>query len=132
MIRRKRGRTTQEIPRLREKWFGKLAEILEARVGEKITQVAKGILVRHEVNAEFAAPCVEALNFLGRERAPAMPDAFIFFVGEGVLGIKLQLVDFEIGKLLGEIEQRLQLWHPATRDVEHDAAPREVRPVANF
>ncbi len=93
--------------------------------------MTEGILVRHQVNAQFAAARVEDLDFLCRERAPALPDGFIFLVGERVLGVKLQLVDLEIGKFFGKVEQGLQLRHTAARDVEHHAAPCKVRPVAD-
>ena len=93
--------------------------------------MAEGILVRHEVNAEFAAARVELADFRAGQRAPALPDGFVFPVGERVLGVKLQLVDFEIGKLFGEVEQRFQLRHAAARNVEHHAATREIRPVAD-
>ena len=96
-----------------------------------MTQVAEGILVRHEVNAEFAAARVEDLDFPGGERAPALPDGFVFAISERVLRVKLQLVDFEIGKFFGEVEQRFQLRHSAARDVKHHAATRKIRPVAD-
>src|SRR5258708_38974215 len=99
---------------------------------KKVTQMAERILVRHEVNAQLAAARVEDLNFLGRERAPALPDGFVVAIGKRVLGVKLQLVDLEIRKFFREVEQRFQLRHAAARDVEHHAATREIRPVANF
>ena len=94
--------------------------------------MAKGILVRHEVNAQFTAALVEDLDFSGCQRAPALPDGFVFFVGERVLGVKLQLIDLEICQFLREIEQGFQLGHATARDIEHHAASREVRPVADF
>ena len=94
--------------------------------------MAEGILVRHEVNAEFAAARVELADFRAGQRAPALPDGFVFAIGERVFGVELQFVDFEIGEMFGEIEQRFQLRHAAARDVEHHAAAREIRPVADF
>ena len=131
MVRRERRRAAEKIFRLGFVRLGNFTEFFQSRVFEKIAQMAEGILVRHEVNAEFAAARVEDLDFLRRQRAPALPDGFVFSVGERVFGVKLQLVDFEIGQFFREVEQRFQLRHAAARDVEHHAAPREIRPVAD-
>src|SRR5258708_23015544 len=99
---------------------------------EKIAQMAEGILIWHEINSEFAAARVEDLNCLGSQCAPALPDGFVLRVGKRVLGVKLQLVDLEIGKFFGEVEQGFQFRHAAARYVEHHAATWKIRPVANF
>jgi len=102
------------------------------RVFKKISQVAKRILIRHEVNAQFAAARVQLLNILRGECSPATPNGFIFPEGEGVFGVKLQFVDFEIRKFIRQVEQRRQLRHSASRDIDHHAAAGEVRPVADL
>ena len=79
-----------------------------------------------------AAARVELADFLAGQRAPALPDGFIFPVGERVFGVKLQLVDFEIGEMFDQFEQRFELRHAAARNVQHHAPARKIRPVADF
>ena len=65
--------------------------------------------------------------------APQLCQTDLYFaIGERVFGVKLQLVDFEIGEVFGEVEQRFQFRHAAARNVEHHAAARKIRPVADF
>ena len=81
---------------------------------------------------QLAAAGVQTADFPRRERAPALPDGSILAVGEGVLGIELQFVDLEPRQLFGQVEEGFQFGHPAARDIQHYAAPRKVRPVADF
>ena len=89
--------------------------------------MTEGILVRNQVNAEFAATRIKFADFFAGQCAPALPDGFVLAVGERVLGVKLQLVDFEISEMLGEIEQCFKFGHAAARNVEHHTATREIR-----
>ena len=112
--------------------LGNLGEFFEPRMFQEIAQVAEGILVRHQVNAEFPAARVELADFLAGQRAPALPDGFVFAIGERVFGVELQFVDFEIGEMFGEFEQRFELRHATAGNVQHHAAARKIRPVADF
>ena len=95
-------------------------------------EVAEGILVGHEVNAQLPAVRVELADFIAGQRAPALPDGWVMAIGECVLGIELKFVDFEIGEVPDQFEQCFELWHATARDVQHHAASRKIRPVANF
>ena len=57
---------------------------------------------------DVAAAPVEHLDFFRCECAPVFPDRFIILIRKGVFGIQLQLVDFEIGQVFGEVKQGFQ------------------------
>ena len=122
----------QEILGLGLVRLGNFGEVLESAIFEEIAEMAEGVLIGHKVNAQFAAAGVEDADFLAGEGAPALPDGLVIPVGEGVLGVELQFVDLEIGESFDEVEQGGQLGHAAAGDVEHNAAPGEVGPVADF
>ena len=68
--------------------LGNFGELFKFWMFEKIAQVAEGILVWHEVNAEFAAACSEDLDFLCCWSAPNSfaRRVWYFRSGERVLG----------------------------------------------
>ena len=49
-----------------------------------------------------------------------------------MFGVKLQLVELEIGEAPGEFEQRFEPGHATPRNVEHHATTREIRPVVDY
>ena len=132
MIRRERRRTADKFAAVVGVRSGDLGQFFKPGMLQKIPQVAKGILVRHEVNAKLLAARVELANFLAGQRAPALPDGLVLAIGECVLGIELKFVDFEIGEVLDQFEQCFELGHATARNVQHHAAPRKIRPVADF
>jgi hypothetical protein len=91
--------------------------------------VAKRILVRDEVDAEFAAAGIQFANFAGSKGAPVAPNGFVFPVSEGVFHVQLELVYFEVGKVLDEFQQCVEPWHTCARDIEHDAAAGKIRVI---
>src|SRR5207247_2610650 len=104
MIRRKCRGESEEIAGRTLARPGDFCEFSQARMFEKVAQVAEGILVWHEVNAELATVRVERPNLGRRQRAPVPPGALVFAVGERVLGVELELVYLEIGQMLNEFE----------------------------
>src|ERR1035441_7044627 len=105
MIRRERRRTADKFAAGVGVRSGDLGEFFKPGMFEKIPQVAEGILVWHEVNAEFAAARFELANFLPGQRAPAFPDELVMAIRERVLGVELKFVDFKIGKVLDQFKQ---------------------------
>jgi hypothetical protein len=105
--------------------------MVEARMLEKTAEVTERILVGDKVDAKLATPPVEPLNIAGRESAGFAPDRFVSPVSERVFGVKLELVDLEIGELFDELQQRFDRWHSSSRNVEHDTAPGKVGPIAD-
>ena len=132
MIRRERGGTTDKFAAGVLVGFGNFGEFLQWRMFKKESQVAEGVLIRHEVNAKFATARIELADFLASQCAPALPDEFVVAIGERMLGVKLQLVDFEIGEMFREVEERFQLWHAPARNVQHHSTARKIRPVTDF
>ncbi len=132
MIRCERRRTPKEFTAGVFVRFGNFGEFLEAGTFQKIAQMAEGILIGHEINAEFTTARIEPANFRAGQSAPALPNGFVTAIGERMFSVELQLVDFEIGEMLSKIEQRFQFRHASARDVEHHAAARKIRPVADF
>ena len=131
MIRSEGGRIAQEGAAFAFVGLLDLGKFLQRRMFEPVTQMPERVLVRHKINAELAATGVQLEDFVAGERSPAAPDWFVVAIGEGVLGVELELIDFEIGEVINQIEQRMEVGNTATRNVKHDAAPREVGIVAN-
>ncbi len=78
-----------------------------------------------------AAEGVELADLLGGERARRPVDLGVVPVGEGVLGVQLDLVDLERGET---VDQRVQGLGPrdlVAGDVEHHPAHLEVGVVAD-
>lgn len=98
---------------------------------KEAAEVPERILVWNEVDAKLSAPPVELLNVTGCECAGLLPDRFVSAISERVFGVKLEFVDLEIGEEFDELQQCFQGWHSTPRNVEHDAAPRKVGPIAN-
>ncbi|MPN31686.1 hypothetical protein SDC9_179160 [bioreactor metagenome] len=48
-----------------------------------------------------------------------------------MLGVELELVNLEAGKVFDQIQQRRQVRYPAARDVQHDATPGEIGVILN-
>ena len=46
---------------------------------------------------------------LARERAPAAPNGSIFLIGESVLSVELEFVDFEVSQHFDQMLQRFSL-----------------------
>ena len=51
---------------------------------------------------------------------------------EGVLGIQLELIEFQLRQLLNQTFQGLKGWYFTTTDVEHDTAMIEVGLIKDF
>ena len=106
-----------------------LGERPVAVVDQPPVQVAEAVLVRHQLDEAAPAVGVEGADVRRRQRAGLRPDLFVPPVGEGVLGVELELVELELGQQLDQAEELGERRHPAAGDVEHDAAQIEVRPV---
>src|SRR4051794_22349677 len=52
-------------------------------------------------------------------------------VGDGVLHVKLKLIDFPTGEAVNQIKYRLQGRHFVPANIEHDAAHGKIRPILN-
>ena len=122
MIRSEGGRIAQERSALAFVGLLDLGEFLQRRIFEPVTQMSERVLVRHKINAEFAAASVELQNLVTRERPPAAPDGFVISVGERVLGVKLEVIDLQLGQLIDQRQERGRGRHLVTRNIEHDAA----------
>ena len=55
MIGGKGGGATEKIPGLSLIGTGDFTKLFEAGIGQKLAQVAEGILVRQEINTQFTA-----------------------------------------------------------------------------
>src|SRR5882724_562384 len=88
--------------------FVDFGQLFQRRIFKPATQMAEGILVWDEVNAEFAALGVELQNFVAGERTPIAPNGFVVAVGKSVLGVELKFVYFEVGEVARQIEQGLE------------------------
>src|SRR5438128_1186386 len=76
-----------------------------------------------------AGSTVQQQNFLAREGAPIAPDRLEISICESMLGIELELIDFEIRQMLHQLQQSRQIWDAATGNIQHDSAPLKIRVV---
>src|SRR5690606_19660742 len=132
IIRRERGRISKERTIRAFVRFGNFREPFPFGISEKFAEMAEGILIRHEIDSKFAATRIKPANLTRGERAPGLPHGLVLAVCKRVFGVELEFVDLEIRQLIDELQQRFNLWNAAARDVEHHAATRKIRPVADF
>ena len=100
-------------------------------VEQPAVHVAEAVLVRHQRDVPLAAERVEGLDVLRRVRARVAPHDLVARVGEGVLGVELDVVDLPLGEAIDQRVQRLQRGDLVPGDVDHDPPDREVGPVAD-
>jgi len=74
----------------------------------------------------LSAPSVQLQDLLTSERAPVSPDWFIVPIGESVLDVELEIVDFKTSQVFNQFQQGAELGNTTARDIEHDAAAREI------
>src|ERR1051325_5525914 len=91
----------------------------------------KRILIGHQINPERGAMGVQLQNFVARNRAPIAPDRFVTTISESMLDIELKFIDLEIGKMVRQFHQRLQIWNASARDIEHNAASGKIRIISD-
>ncbi len=109
-----------------------LGQFLQRRISQPLAQVPEGILVRHQFDSQAAAMRIQLPDLRRRERAPVLPHRLIPAIGERVLRIELEFVDFEIREMRGQFHEGFQPRHPSARNVQHHAALREISVVADF
>jgi hypothetical protein len=94
-------------------------------------QVAERILIGHQLNEALSAIGVEGQDLLAGDGRRVLPDCAVVTVGEGVLGVQLDLVELPTGELVDEAEERRHGGHFVPTHIEHDAPVGEVRPVGD-
>ena len=109
--------------------FRAFGQVAVGVVLQPAVHMAEAVLVGHELNMPFTAIGVEQHDLFAREGAGILPDDLVAPVGEGMLGIELELVHLETGQQVDQLVERLHGRDAVAGDVEHDAALRVVRPV---
>jgi hypothetical protein len=109
----------------------RLGERRVARQPQPARHVAEGVLVRHQLDAALLAEGIQPQDVLAGHRRRGGPHVGVAGVGEGVLGVQLKLVDLPASEQVHKLAQRLERRYLVAADVEHHAARREVRPVAD-
>jgi len=94
--------------------------------------VAERVLVGNEFYVSISAIGIERLDIVRGKGRSVVPDDFVISVGEGVLGVELQLIEFESGEQVYEFEKGFLCRDFAAGDIEHVAADRKVWPVFDF
>lgn len=115
--------------------FGGLAlDFREGRVAgqaEPAAQMAEAVLVGGEFDASLAAVRVEFADFLRGDGRGVAPDLLVVCVSERVLGVELEVVEFEALHLVDEGAERVHRRHLVARDVEHDPPEGEGGPIVD-
>ena len=93
--------------------------------------VTEGVLVRHELDEALAAVLVQLEDLLPGQRRVVPPYLGVVAVGEGVLGVELELVDLEVGEPVDEQLQALHGGYAPAADIELYPPVQEIGPVAN-
>ena len=100
-----------------------------AVVAQPALEVAQGVLVGDELHPARPGVGLDGPQVVGAVGVGVAPHLVVARVGEGVLGVELELVELPPRQAVDEGEQRLELRHPVARHVQHDAAHRQVGPV---
>ena len=116
----------QAAVRVEDRRIVVLAQRAVARMDHPARQVPEGVLVRHQFHIAIAAVGVELHHLLAGHRRPVGPHLSVVAVGEGVLGIELELVDLPFAEQVDQAEQGLHGRYPVAADVQHDAAVDDV------
>ncbi len=101
-------------------------------VGEPPTHVAEAVLVRHQLDVALGAKRVDRTDLLGGHRAGVAPDHLVVAVGEGVLGVQLDLVDLPRREPVDQREERLHRRYLVARDVDHHRPDGDIGPVLDL
>ena len=102
--------------------FGTFGHRAVTRVTKPTLHVAEGVEVRHELDAERGAGVVEFADLRGRQRRGFLPGVFMSAEREGVLDVKLELVDAKTAERADEGQEFGLRRHARARDIEHEAA----------
>src|SRR5947209_12930255 len=107
MIRRKCRGPADKLTAFVLVRLGYFGQSLQRGVLQEMTQMAKGILIWHQVDSKITASRIELAHFRRGKRAPAARDGFVIPIRERMFEIKLQLVDFKICQVFNQIEECL-------------------------
>jgi len=91
--------------------------------------VAEGVLIGDQLDEALAAVGVQGHDLLAGHGRGMLPHLPMMAIGEGVLGVELELID---SPLRQQIHQRVQGVHSGNlvpADVQHDASVGKVGPV---
>ncbi len=105
---------------------GTLGQIAVAGMLQPALQVAEGVLVRRQFDSPRPAVRVQRAHLVAGQRAGLRPHLAMARVGEGVLGVELEVIDLQAGQLVHQGVQPRHGGDAGAADVEHDAAAREV------
>ena len=112
--------------RVKDRRIVVLAQGAVAGMDHPARQVAEGVLIRHQLDVALAAVGVEVDHLLAGHRRPAGPHLPVVAVGEGVLGIELELIDLPLAEQIDQVVQGRHGRYPVAADVEHEAAVDDV------
>ena len=94
-------------------------------------EMPEAVLVGAQLDAVQRAPVVELPDVGGGDRRGVSPDLLVPGIGEGVLGVELQVVDLPARQPGDELAQLAHGRHAVAADVQHHPAGGEVRLIAD-
>ena len=97
--------------------FGRFGEVVVFGMYEPAFEMAEGVLVGDEVNALFCTVGGKFADFLGGEGTPFLPHDAVVLVGEGLLGVELELVIAKLGEQIHHVFHGGEGGHLAAADV---------------
>ena len=93
--------------------------------------VAERVLVRHQLDVPLAAKGIERKYLVAGHRRCIGPHLRMLAVGESVLSIELELIQFPPGQHIDQLEEGLHPRHLVAANVEQEPAHRKIRPVGD-
>ena len=129
--RRREHRRLHPVTGDRLEAVGRLRPAPVRLVREPARHVPEAVLVGHELDAVLGAERVEPPHVLRRDRRRVAPHDLVVGVRERVLGVELDVVDARDRADADEPLERVARRDAIPAHVEHVAAHREVRPVAD-
>ncbi len=100
-------------------------------MGEPASEMAEGVLVDDQLDADRAADAVEPGQIVGRDRRCVLPHDTVTPEREGVFDVELELVVATGGEPVDEAAERGAGRNPVAGDVQHVAPGGEVGPVGD-
>src|SRR5262245_38783529 len=120
MARSERERPPHELSPRKLPGALDLGQVPKSSVFEPMAKVTERILVWDKINSKFTATCVEFQNLFCADCSPILPYFAVARIGEGMLGVKLKLIDLKVRQLVSQSEQRLQSRHASARYVQQN------------
>src|SRR3954463_11590094 len=105
MTGRERKRPAHDLSPRQSPGLCDLGQRTQRTVFQEMTQMAEGILVRHQIDSQLRATGGKLRNVLTGNSPPLAPDRFVLGIGERMFDVELKLIDLPVSEILDQFEE---------------------------